>query len=209
MGAEWDFRAQDTHLAAAIDAAATSCILGHPRSASGQNYPGNVGTGSIATWATIAPDDPLEREEVLITTLAVSSAAATIVRGLGDSDAVAHRQGTPVRIGTRSGAYPHDPVAPTLLNSWVNVGGSFMHARYWRTPDGLVLLAGWIQSGTGICFTLPAGWRPDQTGLHSWPAIGSGSVLARVNVDPNGDVSPINAPAGGISLDGVAFWAGG
>lgn len=50
--------------------------------------------------------------------------------------------------------------APTLLNSWVNFGGSFATVAYYRDAVGIVHLKGRMKTGTvgTIAFTLPAGY---------------------------------------------------
>jgi hypothetical protein len=152
---EWDFRAADTYLAAECTDVANSVILGHPIGAGGAGYP------AMSIWATIAPDDPNEREDIIITS--ISGAAATIVRGIGYSSGIAHRMGTPVRLGVRAGAYPHDfNNVVNFQNSWGNLGGAFEVASYRRHPSGLVEARGWVDGGTinTPCFTLPPGYRP-------------------------------------------------
>lgn len=51
-------------------------------------------------------------------------------------------------------------IAPTLLNSWVNVGGTAQVAQY-RKVGNRVYLRGVVQNGTSSpIFILPAGYRP-------------------------------------------------
>lgn len=60
-------------------------------------------------------------------------------------------------------------IAPTLLNSWVNYGGSFDTAGYYKDEFGIVHIKGVIKSGTTtastVLFTLPAGYMPLLTKL--------------------------------------------
>lgn len=51
-------------------------------------------------------------------------------------------------------------IAPTLLNGWVNIAGE--EARYRKTPQGIVVLLGRVQTGTvgTAAFNLPVGYRP-------------------------------------------------
>ena len=52
-------------------------------------------------------------------------------------------------------------IAPTLVNSWVNVGGTNANAGYWKDAFGVVRMLGAIQSGSPNNFcTLPVGYRP-------------------------------------------------
>lgn len=96
--------------------------------------------------------------------------------------------------------------APTLTNSWVNYGGSFNPAGYWRDPFSLVHLRGTMKSGTigSAAFTLPAGYRPANTELH---AVTSNSAFARIVIDGGGVVTPDIGSNVNVSIDGVTFRA--
>lgn len=67
-------------------------------------------------------------------------------------------------------------IAPTLLNGWVNFGGSWQAAGYYKTPQGEVRILGTVKNGTlgAPVFSLPAGYRP-----------AAGFVLARATVNIN------------------------
>jgi sorbitol-specific phosphotransferase system component IIA len=68
-----------------------------------------------------------------------------------------HEATVPGAAGTYSEA---DWLTPTLLNSWVNYGGTMQPAQYKRIGDR-VYIRGVVKSGTGSpIFTLPAGYRP-------------------------------------------------
>lgn len=206
MPVEWDIRASDTHLANPIDALQTSITLAHPRGPAGEGYP-----ATPCFWATIAPDDPNEREDVIVTALALSSALATVVRGVGYSSGMAHRAGTPVRLGTRAGAYPEDwRFVGAFQNSWSNFGGGFAEAAYQRHPSGLVVLRGFITGGTlgAAAFTLPGGYRINATlGSRSFATTGGGDTFADIDVQAGGAVVPKVAPSGRCSLDGISYYA--
>jgi len=55
-------------------------------------------------------------------------------------------------------------IAPTFLNSWVNVGGGYYTAGYYKDSIGIVHLRGLIKGGTTTAGTdllqLPVGYRP-------------------------------------------------
>jgi hypothetical protein len=98
-------------------------------------------------------------------------------------------------------------IAPTLLNSWVNYGGSYSIAGYYKDTLGTVHMRGLVKDGTApgavIC-TLPAGYRPGYPVVV--PGLTSASALCDLRVSTTGDVS---AFAGGsttwLSLDSIQF----
>lgn len=109
---------------------------------------------------------------------------------------------------------PERWIAPTLLNSWVNTGGSYATAGFWKDERGVVTLRGRVRLGTyGILpmFTLPDGFAPaatqtfpvTQSSIMEGPgqlAIASdGSVTAPAIVSVQTGVSTY------LSLDGVSF----
>lgn len=53
-------------------------------------------------------------------------------------------------------------IAPTLLNGWVDYGGGFGNAEYYKTPQGEVVSQGMVKSGviSADIFVVPAGYRP-------------------------------------------------
>lgn len=100
-----------------------------------------------------------------------------------------------------------DFTTPSLGNSWVNFGGSYATAAYYKDGLGRVYLRGTIKDGSipGVVFTLPAGYRPAaqlRFGVMSHGAFG------RVDVYANGDVE-VNLPStnSSLSLDQVHFRA--
>jgi hypothetical protein len=194
----WDLRAADTYLAAACPKTATSLELGHPIGAGGAGYP------AMSIWVVIAPDSPNEREDIVIT--AISGTKATVVRGFGYTEGLAHPQGTPVRLGVRAGAYAEDwRVIANFQNGWTSAGGSNPRAAYKRLPSGLVVLRGTVQSGTveKAAFTLPGGYRPAD-GQLIFPSDGDGTYR-RVDVQTSGAVIPrTGTPTG---LDAIRFIA--
>lgn len=113
---------------------------------------------------------------------------------------------------------PESPIAPTLLNSWVNLGSTFAVAGYWKDANGRVHLAGVVKNGgvTSVIFTLPVGYRPADGKDHIFACQASKSpgaiadhVTGEVYVNSNGDVAPNFAATYNyyLSLDGISFQA--
>jgi len=104
-------------------------------------------------------------------------------------------------------------VAPTLLNSWVNLAGGFATAGYYKDSTGTVKIKGLIRSGTKtagtVFFTLPVGYRPAEDCNFSGIALTSGSVLvlAEARVAPNGNVTFQTGDNGWFSLQNIQFRA--
>lgn len=80
-------------------------------------------------------------------------------------------------------------IAPTLVNSWVNVGGTAATAGYLKDPIGFVHLRGRIHGGTSgsTAFTLPAGYRPSATDYYSG-VIATGASPGYVVIEADGTV---------------------
>ena len=101
-------------------------------------------------------------------------------------------------------------VAPSLLNSWVNVGGQAA-ASYYRDAAGVVHIQGRISTGASgaIAFNLPAGFRP--AGNLGFIAQASGGGAAVNIASSTGAVTPINLTGSAVatycSLDGITFRA--
>lgn len=99
-------------------------------------------------------------------------------------------------------------ISPTLGNSWVNFGGSYTTAGYYKDSNGIVRMRGVIKNGTisTAIFTLPVGYRPTLT--HYFISVG-GSGLAAVLVDASGVVQVGAYIASGtnayVSLDQITF----
>lgn len=96
--------------------------------------------------------------------------------------------------------------APTFLNSWVDFGGAFNTAGYYKDPFGIVHLRGLVKSGvvnTPI-FNLPAGYRPTATEVF---VTDSNSAHAQVTVSAAGNVTLAFGSNVYASLDGMTFKA--
>ena len=96
--------------------------------------------------------------------------------------------------------------APTLLNSWAPLGGSFQTPRY-RRINGDVHIEGTIKAGTiNTIFTLPVEFRAPMQNLFL-VACSEGGL--QVYVKSNGDVTAVAYISGGsnalVSLSGISF----
>lgn len=106
-----------------------------------------------------------------------------------------------------SGEAPEAWVAPTLLNSWVNFGGSEATAAYYKDPHGVVHLKGTIKSGVigNPAFNVPAAYRPSANRNYG---TASNSLFGYLVVGLNGDVTPAAGSNTWFSLDGI-YWRAG
>ena len=96
-------------------------------------------------------------------------------------------------------------IAPTLLNSWVNYGGSHAIAGY-RKIGMVVYLRGLLKNGSAanaVFFTLPSGYRPAYKLIFtSFSTAGA----CRIDVDTNGNVNAYtNGSTTWTALDGISF----
>ena len=91
--------------------------------------------------------------------------------------------------------------------NWVNFGGAYNTAGYYRDGDGVVYLKGLVTggsySGSATLFTLPAGFRPGGRCLFS---VISNQAHGRLDIYNTGQVSP-QVGSGWLSLDGISFKA--
>lgn len=107
-------------------------------------------------------------------------------------------------------AFDGEYIAPSLLNSWANVGGTAEVAGYTRDMYGRVSLKGRIAGGTTTAatalFTLPSGYRPSGNAVFPAPCstgIGQVQVIAST-----GNVQIVNVPDNTyLALDGINFMA--
>lgn len=96
---------------------------------------------------------------------------------------------------------------PAFENSWVNYGGGYATAGFYRDVLGVVHLKGLLKSGTGAnaMFTLPVGYRPPA--LHMQATV-SNDAFAVVYVGTTGAVYRPIGSGDGVSLDGISFYVG-
>lgn len=101
-------------------------------------------------------------------------------------------------------------MALSLQNGWVNFGGEFQTAVYWRDSNGVVHLEGLIRNGTTtggtVVFTLPVGYRPAATQIFSVSSSG-GTFQIRINSSGQGAVWVVTGNNGHLSLSGIVFRA--
>jgi len=95
-------------------------------------------------------------------------------------------------------------VAPTLAGTWVNYGGGYLNAGYYKDVGGTVHLRGMIKSGTigTTAFTLPSGYRPSATCRF---VTESNSAHGICTIDSSGVVTPAAGNNAWFSLDGITF----
>lgn len=80
---------------------------------------------------------------------------------------------------------------PAFQNAWVNLGGGFRSARFWKDPTGMVYVEGVVQLGGvaigagGTVFTLPAGYRPAEDMIFG---TNSNNAHGRITVRTGGEV---------------------
>lgn len=95
--------------------------------------------------------------------------------------------------------------APTLLNSWTNVGGAYETAGYRKTGAGLVIVKGLVTGGVATAvFTLPVGYRPAARLAFATTA---NNAFGRVDVQADGSVIHLTGTATNVSLAPVMFYA--
>jgi hypothetical protein len=96
--------------------------------------------------------------------------------------------------------------APALLNSWVNYGGAFNPAGYWKDPFGVVHLRGLVKSGTvgQAIFTLPKGYRPANTEAIS---VASADAFGELRIDGTGNIVAFVGSNTWMSMDSVTLRA--
>jgi tetrahydromethanopterin S-methyltransferase subunit B len=97
-------------------------------------------------------------------------------------------------------------IAPILLNSWVNNGGGYNDAGYYKDAFGVVHLRGLIKDGTvtASAFLLPSDCRPKTQEAFATMA---NDAFARVDVLADGNVTPKVGSNAFFSLDGITFKA--
>jgi hypothetical protein len=93
-------------------------------------------------------------------------------------------------------------IAPTLLNSWANLGGG-VPAGYWKDAFGCVHIQGNVSMGTSGTdfFVLPTGYRP--TSSRTFPIV-SGTVSSFF-VGSSGHVTIYTNDTSSVSIGDVSF----
>ena len=100
--------------------------------------------------------------------------------------------------------------ALTLLNSWVNFGGTVSDASYVKYAHGLVELKGVVKDGTAVAgtviATLPVGFRPAEDRLFAIDTNAT-TVNGKVVIRSDGDIEFNGGGNTYFSLDGIVFRA--
>lgn len=112
----------------------------------------------------------------------------------------------PHTVGHDSLEQPELKLVSVFTNGWVNFGGAFLDAGYYKDAFGFVHLRGIIKSGTigAVAFTLDAGYRPQGTSNFS----AAGSIVVGVcQITAAGTVNPANGNTSDFSLEGIIFKA--
>jgi hypothetical protein len=99
-------------------------------------------------------------------------------------------------------------ISPTLLNGWVNFGGSEAIIGFYKDELGMVRLKGTIKSGTATAgttlFYLPVGYRP----LEKIPfAVDSNGAYGRIDILSSGAVQIQAGVSGALTLNNITFRA--
>lgn len=103
---------------------------------------------------------------------------------------------------------PEAVIAPSLINSWANIGAPYRNAGYWKDGFGMVHLQGAIKTGAGntVAFILPAGYRPSATvALAPSYKVGQNGSTCWVTIDSSGNVTCGQGGSTGTGLDGLSF----
>jgi hypothetical protein len=101
-----------------------------------------------------------------------------------------------------------DALIPTLNSPWINYGGGFGGARYFKDATGVVHIEGLIQAASGsptsgvTLFTLLAGYRPADTLMF---CTYNGGGAGRIDVNSAGEVIMQSGNTVFTSLSGISF----
>jgi hypothetical protein len=97
-------------------------------------------------------------------------------------------------------------ITPTLVNNWVNYGGDYAGAGYYKDSEGVVHLRGLIKNGTAsLIMVLPVGYKPSGRLIFT---TNSNNNFQRIDVLSNGEVTlPISYGTAFLSLNGISFRA--
>jgi hypothetical protein len=97
---------------------------------------------------------------------------------------------------------------PPFENGFVNFGGGFETAGFYRDRQCVIHLKGVITGSSNVAFTLPTGFRPAESTFSSIPATGeTGNLEVRTNGTV--EVSSPTAGAKNFGLSGQTFRVAG
>lgn len=101
-----------------------------------------------------------------------------------------------------------DWTAPSLINSWVDYGGSYAVTEYMKDGLGIVWIKGVVKTGTppSVAFVLPAGYRPAETRVFA--TVANGPAIAQIEIDSSGNVT-IQSGSSTLTSLACAFLAEG
>ena len=97
--------------------------------------------------------------------------------------------------------------APAFENSWVNFGSGYATAAFSKDALDNVSLKGVVKSGSGVCFTLPTGYRPAGHEVFACQGNNGSDISARVEVSDAGEVDVVTSSSTLLSLCGITFRA--
>lgn len=98
---------------------------------------------------------------------------------------------------------------PALAANWSLYAAGFQAIGFYKTPAGVVYVQGMLKKSIAVVsgevlFTLPAGYRPLGTCVFT---VTSNGAIARVDVQPDGDVAVVSGSNVWLSLAGISFRA--
>jgi hypothetical protein len=95
---------------------------------------------------------------------------------------------------------------PSFQNGWVNYDTTYNAAGYFKDSLGIIHLRGLVKNGSGVLFTLPAGYRPPRRELFAVAT--HPNTVGRIDILADGQVLMVSGSNLWISLDGITFKAG-
>jgi hypothetical protein len=98
------------------------------------------------------------------------------------------------------------PGEPGFQSGWVNTGGGFATAGFYKDSQSVVHLKGTIEGGGNgdVAFTLPEGYRPGAALFLG--AAGAGTQAGQLLIAPSGSVAPAcDVPPCTVGMDGLGF----
>lgn len=97
---------------------------------------------------------------------------------------------------------------PAFENGWVNYGGGWTTAAFFKDAYGIVHLKGLVKNGTAdtVIFTLPVGYRPSET-MHLPTVSNETANDSTLNIVPDGTVKQRTGGQSYFSLDHITFRA--
>lgn len=139
--------------------------------------------------------------------ITVAGVAYPVPSGASDTDWAAQQVALLQALAAAS-LTPPTVLAPSLINSWANLGGGSQTAGYWKDAAGNVHLRGIISGGASlsICLQLPAGYRPSKS--EAFPISANGGT-ALASIDTSGHVTLVDVGGSAVntsaSLCGITF----